>query len=251
MLASMLFGAAPVAAQQPTQSSATAEVPEIITSGTAEARVTPDRAQIFMGVQTRAATAAQAGTDNARKTRAVIDAVKARGIPAAQIATSDYNLYPEYDHREPPREGPQTPRVIGYVATNTVRIEVRQLDQVGGIIDAGLAAGANMVNTIQFFASNVDAARRAALAEAVSRARGDAEALAKAAGGSLGRLLELNTQSPPVRPLVMERAMRMDAGGAVAAANTPIEPGQQTFTVWVSGRWSLIGSGVTGGSNPR
>jgi uncharacterized protein YggE len=251
MLASMLFGAAPIAAQQAAQSSATPDVPEIITSGTGEARVTPDRAQIFMGVQTRAATAAQAGTDNARKTRAVIDAVKARGIPAERIATSDYNLYPEYDHREPPREGPQTPRVIGYVATNTVRIEVRQLDQVGGIIDAGLAAGANMVNTIQFFASNVDVARRAALAEAVGRARGDAEALATAAGGSLGRLLELNTQSTPIRPLVMERAMRMDAGAAVGVANTPIEPGQQTLTVWVSGRWALALAGTTGGANPR
>jgi uncharacterized protein len=238
MLASMLFGAAPVAAQQPTQILTPSQGPDIVTSGTGEARVTPDRAQIFIGVQTRASTAAQAGTDNARKTRAVIDAVKARGIPAEQIATSDYNLYPEYDHREPPREGPQTPRVIGYVATNTVRVEVRRLDQVGNIIDAALAAGANMVNTIQFFASNVDAARRDALAEAVGRARGDAEALARAAGGSLGALLELNTQSPPVRPLVMERAMRMDAGAAVA--QTPIEPGQQTLTMWVSGRWVFV-----------
>jgi uncharacterized protein YggE len=238
MLLSMLVGVAPLAGQQAAQPPSGWQGPDIVTSATGEARVTPDRAQIFIGVQTRAATAAQAGADNARKTRAVIDAVKARGIPAEQIATSEYNLYPEYDHREQPREGPQTPRVIGYVATNTVRVEVRRLDQVGAVIDAALAAGANMVNTIQFFASNVDVARRAALAEAVSRARGDAAALATAAGGSLGALLELNTQSPPVRPLYGgERAMRLDAG---AAAQTPIEPGQQTLTVWVSGRWALL-----------
>ena len=237
MLVSMLVGAAPLAAQA-AQPSSGWQGPDIITSATGEARVTPDRAQIFIGVQTRAATAAQAGTDNARKTRAVIDAVKARGIPAEQIATSEYNLYPEYDQREQPREGPQTPRVIGYVVNNTVRIEVRRLDQVGGIIDAALAAGANVVNTIQFFASNVDVARRSALAEAVARARGDADALAKAAGGSLGPLLELNTQSPPVRPVFGgERLMRMDAA---AVAQTPIEPGQQTLTIWVSGRWAFV-----------
>jgi uncharacterized protein YggE len=235
MLVSMLAGVAPLAAQQGAPS-ARWQGPDIVTSATGEARVTPDRAQIFLGVQTRAATAAQAGADNARKTRAVIDAVKGRGIPAEQIATSEYNLYPEYDHREQPREGPQTPRVIGYVANNTVRVEVRRLDQVGAIIDAALAAGANMVNTIQFFASNVDAARRAALAEAVARARGDAEALAKAAGGSLGELLELNTQSPPVRPMYRERAMLQSSG---ADMQTPIEPGQQTLTVWVSGRWQF------------
>jgi uncharacterized protein len=236
VLLSLLVAAAPLAAQQGAPRSPV-QVPDIVTSATGEARVTPDRAQVHIGVQTRAATAAQAGADNARKTRAVIDAVKARGIPAAQIATSEYNLYPEYDHREQPREGPQTPRVIGYVANNTVRIEVRQLDQVGPVIDAALAAGANMVNTIQFFASNVDVARRTALAEAVARARADAEALAKAAGGSLGELLELNTQSPPVRPMyAAERLMRMDAAGA---AQTPIEPGQQTLTVWVGGRWAF------------
>ena len=233
----MLIGAAPVAAQQTAPASAQLG-PDIITSATGEARVTPDRAQVLIGVQTRAATAAQAGADNARKTRAVIDAVKARGIPAAQIATSEYNLYPEYDPQ--PREGPQLPRVIGYVANNTVRIEVRQLDQVGPVIDAALAAGANMVNTIQFFASNVDVARRAALAEAVVRARADADALAKAAGGSLGALLELNTQSPPVRPYPAERAMmRMSA----ADTQTPIEPGQQTLAVWVSGRWAFVPGG--------
>src|SRR5688572_26605098 len=209
MLVSMLVGTAPLAAQQPGQRPSGWQGPDIITSATGEARVTPDRAQIFVGVQTRAATAAQAGADNARKTRAVIDAVKGRGIPAEQIGTSEYNLFPEYDHREQPRGVPQTPRVIGYVANNTVRVEVRRLDQVGAIIDAALAASA----------------------------RGDAEALAKAAGGSLGPLVELNTQSPPVRPLYRERVAMLQSSGA--DVQTPIEPGQQTLTVWVSGRWLL------------
>lgn len=237
MLVSMLVGAAPLAAQQPTQPSGW-RGPDIVTSATGEARVTPDRAQIFVGVQTRAATAAQAGAENATRTRAVIDAVRARNIPAEQIATSEYTLQPEYDHREQPREGPQTPRIIGYFANNTVRIEVRRLDQVGAIIDAALAAGANIVNTIQFFASNVDVARRTALADAVARARGDAEALAKAAGGTLGGLLELNTQTPPVRP--MFGGERVMLRSAAADVQTPIEPGQQTLTVWVSGRWLLM-----------
>jgi uncharacterized protein YggE len=240
MLVSMLAAAAPLAAQQPGQPGATWQGPDIITSATGEARVTPDRAQIFVGVQTRAATAAQAGADNARKTRAVIDAVKAKGIPAELVSTSEYTLYPEYDHERPREAGEAAgPRVIGYVANNNVRVEVRRIDQVGSIIDAALAAGANMVNMIQFMASNVDAARRDALGEAVARARGDAEALARAAGGSLGPLLELNTQSPPVRPYMAAQAMMRTAGAAVDVA-TPIEPGQQTLTVWVSGRWRFM-----------
>ena len=237
MLVSMLAAAAPLAAQQTGQPTASWQGPDIVTSATGEARVTPDRAQIFVGVQTRAATAAQAGADNARKTRAVIDAVKAKGIPADMISTSEYTLYPEYDHERPRAAGEAGgPRVIGYVANNNVRVEVRRIDQVGPIIDAALAAGATRVNMIQFMASNVDAARRNALAEAVARARGDAEALARAAGGSLGPLMELNTQSPPVRPYMAAQAM-MRTGGAAMDVATPIEPGQQTLTVWVSGRW--------------
>lgn len=240
MLVSMLAAAAaPVAAQQPGQPTASWQGPDIVTSATGEARVTPDRAQIFVGVQTRAASAAQAGADNARKTRAVIDAVKAKGIPAELINTSEYTLYPEYDHDRPREAEAGGPRVIGYVANNNVRVEVRRIDQVGPIIDAALAAGANMVNMIQFTASNVDAARRDALAEAVARARGDAEALARAAGGSLGPLMELNTQTPPVRPYMAAQAMMRTAGAAMDVA-TPIEPGQQTLTVWVSGRWLFM-----------
>ena len=239
MLVSILAAAAPLAAQQTGQPTASWQGPDIVTSATGEARITPDRAQVFVGVQTRASTAAQAGADNARKTRAVIDAVKAKGIPAELISTSEYTLYPEYDHDRPREAGePAGPRVIGYVANNNVRVELRRIDQVGAIIDAALAAGANMVNMIQFTASNVDAARRDALAEAVSRARGDAEALARAAGGSLGPLMELNTQTPPVRPFVTAQAM-MRGGGAAMDVATPIEPGQQTLTVWVSGRWRL------------
>src|SRR5688500_20314829 len=79
VLLSMLVGAAPVAAQQGAPPSAV-QVPDIVTSATGEARVTPDRAQIHIGVQTRAATAAQAGADNARKTRAVIERSEERRV---------------------------------------------------------------------------------------------------------------------------------------------------------------------------
>lgn len=237
MLISLIAAASPLVAQQVPQSTGRAH--GIIASATADTRVTPDRAQVSVGVQTRAATAAQASADNAQKTRAVIDAIKARGIPASRITTSEYNLFPEYDHSEQPVEGAKGPRVIGYVANNTVRVELEQIDRVGPVIDAAIGAGANMVNTIQFYAANVDVQRRAALAEAVARARADAEALARAAGGSLGELRELTTDMPPARPYLMGGQAMMRA----SADATPIEPGQQQLMVWVSGRWAFNTAG--------
>ena len=228
---------APLAAQQnPGSPIPSAPAPQIVTSALGETRTTPDRAMIEVSVQTRAATAAAAATQNAEKQRAVIAALRAQGLQAEQISTVNYNVYP--DMRHDPR-GSEEPRVIGYVVTNSVRAELRDVGKVGTVIDAALAAGANMVNSLRFYSANTDAARRSALASAVEKARGDAEALARAAGGSLGALLELSTaEIGGPQPMFANTRMAMQSGGA---ADTQIEPGQQTVSVQVTARWSFVG----------
>lgn len=209
--------------------------PQIITSARGEVRIAPDRATIRLGVQTRAATAAAASAQNSTKQRAVIEAVKARGIPTEQISTSGFNVIPEtrYD-----REGQAAPRTTSYLVINTITVEVRRVDQVGPVIDAALAAGANQVNSLSFGITNADSARRAALASAVAKSRADAEVMARAAGGTLGPLIELAatdayTPGPP-RPFVMREAM------AVADSSVPVEPGQETVTASVTARWQFV-----------
>ncbi len=222
------------ASQEPTRPT----VPQIVTSGQGEVRVAPDKATISIGVQTRAATAAAAASQNSQRQRAVIEAVKARGVSAEQISTSGFNVIPEtrYD-----REGQSAPRTTSYLVTNNVTVELKRIDQTGPIIDAALAAGANQINSLQFGISNADSARRTALAAAVAKARADAEAMARAAGGSLGPLLEMRAADSyvpgPPRPY---RAMEMRAGVADAV---PIEPGQETVTATVHARWQFVQSG--------
>jgi uncharacterized protein YggE len=113
---------------------------------------------------------------------------------------------------------------------------VRRIDQVGSILDTALGKGANQINSLDFFSSNSDSARHEALAQAVARARGDAEAMARAAGGTLGALVELGTADMGPRPVY--RMQVLDA--AVARAPTPIEPGQQKVQVSVTARWQFI-----------
>src|SRR5476649_1159893 len=103
------------------------------------------------------------------------------------------------------------PRVTGYTVTNTVRADVRRLDDVGRIIDAALAKGANEISSLQFYSSKADSVRRAALGAAVTGARADAEALARAAGGTLGALLELSSSESPNRPGAMVMTRMTDA----------------------------------------
>ncbi|MEX2179857.1 MAG: SIMPL domain-containing protein [Gemmatimonadaceae bacterium] len=231
MLSMTLAGIArSVAAQEPMHP----QVPQIVTSASAEVRVAPDRASISVGVQTRAATAAEASAQNSRKQNAIIAAIRAKGIPANQIATSGFNVIPEtvYD-----REGRQAPRTTSYLVSNVVNVEVRQIDQVGPVIDASLGAGANQINSLSFSISSADSARRVALTQAVGKARADADAMARAAGGTLGDLIEMSAGEAymPPRPMIaLARGMEM------AQDAVPIEPGEETVRATVNARWRFV-----------
>ena len=222
---------APLSAQQGVTNTTITPFPQIQVASHAEVRIMPDRATIQISVQTRAATAAEAGRENATKQAAVLEALRSLGLTSDQISTVGYNIYPEQRY-EPNRE----PVVVGYNVTNTLSIEVRKITQVGPVIDAALSKGANMITSLQFYASNTEEARRTAIASAVQKARLDAEAAARAAGGTIGGLLEIDVglyTPPPPRPVAMLRA------GVAAAdqAQTPINPGEQTVSVDISTRW--------------
>src|SRR5262249_8014516 len=132
-------------------------------------------------------------------------------------------------------------RVVGYTVSNVVRVELKRIEQVGAVVDASLAKGANQINGIQFSSSTAAEARRTAMADAVRDARADAEALAKAAGGSVGPLIEVTSTAPPIRPMYADLAMRASAKVEMA---TPIEPGEQVISATVSVIWQFVpGSG--------
>jgi uncharacterized protein len=208
-------------------------IPQIAVTGRGEVKVSPDRATIQISVQTQAATAAAAAAENATKTQAVLAALRALGLGNNELSTINYNLHPEQRY-EPNKE----PVIVGYTVTNTVLAEVRRLNQVGPVIDAALSRGANMITSLQFYASNTEAARRTAIAAAIEKARADAEAAARAARGTLGTLLEINigAYSPPIQPMMMAMRQREMS----AQADTPINPGQDALTVDVTTRWRFI-----------
>lgn len=205
--------------------------PQITISGRGEVRVIPDLATVMVGVQTRAITAAEATSENSRKQRTVIAAIRAKGVPAAQIGTSSFNVQPEtqYDQR-----GQGSPKTAGYLVSNTVTVELRNVELVGPVLDAALGAGANQVHSLSYSIASPDSARRAALSQAVARARGDAEAAAAAAGGSLGPLLEIVATDYQV-PLHLARStLQLRSAGTEAV---PAEPGSLAVTASVTVRW--------------
>lgn len=208
--------------------------PHVNVSATEEVDVVADRAHLTVAVETRGRTSQQASQDNARIATAVLEAVRRAGIPAAQIRTIGLTVNPEYRYPE----GGGRPTVVGYHAQNSVRVEIRDVSKVGSVIDAALAAGATNIAGPSFTLANPDSARREALATAVSRARADAEVMARAAGQKLGTVLELSSSGGMEQPMY-DRAVMMSAR-AESAPETPISVGMIKVRASVNMRIQLI-----------
>jgi uncharacterized protein YggE len=130
-----------------------------------------------------------------------------------------------------PKKGKPTGRFVSY---HRVRVETSDLTNVGPIVDAGVAAGAE-ATSITFKVTNIDSARQQALAEAVAQARADADAMASAAGGELGPLIELTTQGTARAPSLEARALKT----GIIDVPTSITPVDQYVNVTVVGRWEF------------
>jgi uncharacterized protein YggE len=112
-----------------------------------------------------------------------------------------------------------------------------RLDDNGRLNHTALGAGAPNLASLQYDLLDRAELERLALAEAVADARRQAEVMAQAAGGRLGELLDLGTQSGQYRPVFEQDAsFRM----AASAAPTPISPGSVTVTATVTARWRFI-----------
>ena len=227
-----LLLAAPVLCSLQAQAAMVAP-PQIVTTASGEATVIPDRGVITFAVETRASTAAAAAGDNARRQKRVIDAIRAKGVAAERISTSGYSVLPDERYDDGQR------RVVGYIARNAVVVDVHQIDQVGTLIDTALGAGSNMVSGLRFYSTRFEEVRRSALQQAIERARGDAEVIARAAGGSIGEALELSTnEAGTPRPMMEYADARL--ASANAAPDTPISVGEQKVTVSVTTRWQFV-----------
>jgi uncharacterized protein YggE len=232
VFSSRSIGQAPVPSGAPS-----AKEPELTTSGRGETRLAPDYAYVTIGVMNPAQNAADAASENARRFESIMGVLHSFGLTDRQLLTSRYNLTQNFEY---PKNG--QPKPSGFVARSTIRAEVHRLDDLGKIIDASIASGATEVSGVQFLASNTDDARRTAMTEAVRQARADADAMARAAGGTLGRLIALN--SGGISQPIYSAGGNVLASAAVFSGGYPpttIAPGDLIVAAQVFGRWEFVG----------
>ncbi|MGD9763840.1 MAG: SIMPL domain-containing protein [Candidatus Binatia bacterium] len=200
-------------------------------NGEAEVKVAPDLAVISFAVETAAPTAGAAVGENAKKSAALADAIKQKLGPKDKVFTTQYALHPVYEQRERPTTAP--PRITGYIASNAVRAELHAVGDVGALIDAATAAGANRVDNLDFTLEERAAAQTQALQRAGQDARRQAEAAAAALGVKLGRVLTASTGGSPI---IIPKSYARDRGMVAMAESrppTPVEAGDVTVTATI------------------
>jgi len=203
-------------------------------TGEGEVSAAPDTVVLSIAVETVGPKASAAASENARRSTAVLDAVKGLVGKEDKITTSRYALEPRYQQPKPGEA--VEPRITGYVARNEVQVETHKLDAVGGLIDAANAAGANRISNIQFSLSNRNEQLRAALEKAGAEARAQAESVAKALGV---RLKEVASASTTTVPVVLPRSFPHGAMAMEARAPTPIELGALTISATLQVTYSI------------
>jgi uncharacterized protein YggE len=202
----------------------------ITVSATGTAEAAPDRARITSGVATEADTARAALTKNSEAMSAIIEQLKAKGIDPKDIQTASFNVEPVMDYS---KEG-QPPRLRGYRVSNQVVVLVRQLDELGEILDEVVSAGANQIQGLAFEVSKEDALKHDARKEAVAHALRRAKLLAAAAGAEVGNVLQISEETTSSGPVMY--APRL---AKAAAPPVPIEAGTSTLEARVTVTWSL------------
>jgi uncharacterized protein YggE len=195
--------------------------PDVVTvSGVGVVEAVPNEAKMSFGAETRRPTAQAAVAANGDAMRRIVNALRQAG--GRELQTQWVSVYPYTD---------ESGQVNGYAASNSVSA-VSDVGDAPALIDAAAEAGANQISGPGLSSANAEALYRQALAKAVDDARLRAEALAKAAGRSLGPITSM-VEGGASAPEPLYRAE------AQAADSASIVPGEQETSATVSVTFSL------------
>lgn len=205
----------------------------ITVSDSAEVKADPDVAHVTLGVVTKNRDAGHAARVNADKTAAVVAAVVKLGLPKSGIRTVDYSLQPEYNYDKNPYP------IVGYEARNSVSIKVTKLADIGKLIDAAIATGANSVQNVSFDVQDKTKLRQKALAEAVKKAESKARTIAHAMGADLGRPMSASEDVSYYQPSYSNYSYKYRKVALAAREATPISAGKTKVSAQVKIVYSI------------
>lgn len=196
---------------------------KIIVQGEGKASAPADRVTVVLGVETRDASAAIAAAENARLMNETIAALLSAGVAESEIQTSSYSL--STSQAEEPFGSEIRDESPEFIATNMVTFSMNRTDGVGKVLDAAVSSGSNRIQEISFSLIDPRPQKDLALTRAIEDAARKADTAARAAGVTLGRVLEISEGYGYVSA---------DTRSAVFDLATPIQAGSMEITASVT-----------------
>jgi hypothetical protein len=198
--------------------------------------IQPDVARANIGVEVLGASVDDAAAENSQITEQVLAALKEMGIAPEDIQTSGYSVFSE---RYSPDGTPSTE--VQYRVTNTVNVLIRDLTQVGDVLDTSIMAGANNIYGVEFLLDDPTAARSEARGMAVNNAEATANELAELAGVAVGPIVSISEVIGNNGGMYSNQfAQFSTAEGRGGGLDTPIEPGQLRLTMQLQVTYELV-----------
>ncbi len=217
-------GAGPTRAAAATSDTATSP-PSITASGTGRVTGVPDTLLVSLTAHSEGSSAHDTLQANSDLAQQIIDTATSAGVDHKDIQTTNVSVGPRYD-------GTSRPRVIGYEADESFAVKLRDLAHAGAAIDALSALGDGVqLQGVSYSIDDDTQLLAAARADAVNRAKTQAQQLAQAAGVSLGAVRSITEASAPTTTAVDQRPMA--AAGDTSAA-VPLAPGSDQLTLTVT-----------------
>jgi uncharacterized protein len=195
-------------------------------NGTGKLIVTPDIAELNLGVGFQAATVAEAQSQAAKAMSDVMAVLKSQGIADKDITTSYYNISPVYNYDK------STQTLTGYRVSNTLQVKIRKIADTGKIIDAVTSAAGNatQMNGVNFSVDQPEKYNEQMRSLAMADAAAKAKQLASLGKVELGKITYLSENSSSGTPIAI-KAPSVSLGSE--GVTTPISPGETELQLTV------------------
>jgi len=199
-------------------------------SGEGKVTVTPDVANLRLGVSAEAVSVAEAQRQAAEAMDMVMDALTDNGVAEKDIQVQHFSIHQvtRWDDERRKEE------VIGYRVTHTVLAKIRDVNKAGPVIDAVAQAGGDFtrIEGISLSVDDPTMYHEEAREKAFAAAKAKAEQMADLAGVKLGKPTYISESSYVPSP-IYPRAYAEKAGAPMPAPATQISPGEMDITVTV------------------
>ena len=209
----------------------------ITVTGSATVVVDADTGHLQLGVVSYAKEAAEASQINAQLVEKLKAALAGAGIGEEDISTSYYYVNARRNYNEEP-DAFGNYAIAGYDVNNTLNITVKDISQMGSVIDLALANGANSVDGISFSTTKAGEAQDSALTNAIQEAGRKAALVAAACGGQVGEIVAVAENNNGSSVVINQRSKAF-AEEAGAGFTTQISSDGLSFTATVTVTYEL------------